>query len=76
MTVPADALLFRAGGLQVGVVSDGNAQLVPVKIGRDYGDKVEITSGLDANDQVILDPSDSLVSDMPVQIQAPKKAKS
>ncbi len=76
VTVPANTLLFRAEGLQVGVVRDGKAQLVPVKIGRDYGDKVEITSGLDANDQVILDPSDSLVSDTPVQIQAPKKAKS
>ena len=76
VTVPANTLLFRAEGLQVGVVRDGKAQLVQVKIGRDYGDKVEITSGLDANDQVILDPSDSLTSDTPVQIQAPKKAKS
>ena len=76
VTVPANTLLFRAEGLQVGVVRDGKAQLVQVKIGRDYGDKVEITSGLDANDQVILDPSDSLTSDTPVQIQAPKKTKS
>jgi RND family efflux transporter MFP subunit len=75
VTVPANTLLFRAEGLQVGVVRDGKAQLVAVKIGRDYGDRVEITSGLDANDQVILDPSDSLVSDTPVQVQAPKKAK-
>ena len=76
VTVPANTLLFRAEGLQVGVVRDGKAQLVAVKIGRDYGDKVEITSGLDASDQVILDPSDSLTSDTPVQIQPPKKAKS
>ena len=76
VTVPANTLLFRAEGLQVGIVRDGKAQLVAVKIGRDYGDKVEITSGLDANDQVILDPSDSLTSDTPVQIQAPKKTKS
>ena len=76
VTVPANTLLFRAEGLQVGIVRDGKAQLVAVKIGRDYGDKVEITSGLDANDQVILDPSDSLTSDTPVQVQPPKKAKS
>ena len=72
-TIPANTLLFRSEGLQVGIVRDGKAQLVPVKIGRDYGDKVEIISGLEANDQVILDPSDSLTSDTPVQIDAGRK---
>jgi len=37
ITVPANALLFRAEGLQAAVVHDGQAQLVPVRIGRDYG---------------------------------------
>ena len=36
-TIPANTLLFRAEGLQVAVVRDGRAQLVPVTIGRDYG---------------------------------------
>lgn len=66
-TIPANALLFRRDGLQVGVVRDGKAQLVSVRIGRDYGDKVEIVSGLGPDDRVILDPSDSLVSGTPVQ---------
>jgi RND family efflux transporter MFP subunit len=66
-TIPANALLFRREGLQVGVVRDGKAQLLPVKIGRDYGDKVEIVSGLGPDDQVIVDPSDSLVSGTPVR---------
>jgi multidrug efflux pump subunit AcrA (membrane-fusion protein) len=65
-TIPANALLFRRDGLQVGVVRDGKAQLIPVKVGRDYGDKVEIVSGLAPDDRVILDPSDSLVSGTPV----------
>jgi RND family efflux transporter MFP subunit len=67
LTIPANALLFRRDGLQVGIVRDGKAQLVSVKIGRDYGDKVEIVSGLGPDDGVILDPSDSLVSGTPVQ---------
>ena len=46
VTVPANALLFRAEGLQVAVVQDGRAELVPVTIGRDYGTTVEIVSGL------------------------------
>src|SRR5881628_2492182 len=67
-TVPANALLFRAEGLQVAVVQDGRAQLVPVTIGRDYGTTVEIAAGLQPTDQVIVAPSDSLTSGTPVRI--------
>ena len=68
VTIPASTLLFRAEGLRVGVVRDGHAQLVPVKIGRDYGRSVEIVSGLSPADAVILDPPDSLVSGTPVRL--------
>ena len=41
----------------------GRAELVPVKLGRDYGGTVEVVAGLHASlDAVILDPADSLVS--------------
>jgi RND family efflux transporter MFP subunit len=66
VTIPSNTLLFRAEGLRVGVVRDGRVQLVPVTIGQDFGNAVEITSGLTATDEVILDPSDSLVSGMEV----------
>src|ERR1700723_2286977 len=62
VTVPANTLLFRKEGLQAAVVRNGHAQLVAVTIGRDYGEKVEILSGLQTSDAVITDPSDSLVS--------------
>jgi RND family efflux transporter MFP subunit len=68
VTVPANTLLFRAEGLQVAVVRDGQAQLVPVTIGRDYGTTVEIVSGLQPADQVIVSPSDSLTSGTRVRI--------
>jgi len=68
VTVPSNTLLFRREGLQVGVVRDGKAELVPVKIGRDYGSTVEIVAGLHPADDVILDPSDSLISGTPVKI--------
>jgi RND family efflux transporter MFP subunit len=71
VTVPSNTLIFRKDGLQVALVRDGKAQLVPVKIGRDYGDKVEIVSGLKTADDVILDPADSLVGGSAVQIKAP-----
>jgi hypothetical protein len=62
-------LLFRAEGLGVGVVRDGQVQLVPVQVGRDYGAKVEITAELTPQDQVILNPSDSLAQGERVQIE-------
>ena len=69
MTLPSNVLLFRAEGLRVGVVQDGRVQLVPVQVGHDYGAKVEITSGLTPQDQVILNPSDSLAQGERVQVE-------
>ncbi|MGC2399049.1 MAG: efflux RND transporter periplasmic adaptor subunit [Acidobacteriaceae bacterium] len=68
MTLPANTLLFRAEGLRVGVVRDGRAQLVPIEIGHDYGAKVEVISGLAPQDQVILNPPDSLSEGEMVQV--------
>lgn len=69
VTIPANTLLFRSEGLRVGVVRNGRAELVPVKIGRDYGATVEVVSGLQTGDAVITDPGDSLTSGTPVRIQ-------
>jgi len=68
VTIPSNTLIFRKEGLQVGLVRDGKADLVPVKISRDYGNSVEIVSGLQPKDAVIVDPSDSLVAGMPVRL--------
>jgi RND family efflux transporter MFP subunit len=68
VTIPSNTLIFRKEGLQVGLVSNGKAELVPVKISRDYGNSVEILSGLKPTDAVIVDPSDSLVAGMPVRL--------
>jgi RND family efflux transporter MFP subunit len=69
VTIPSNALLFRAEGLRVGVVQGDRVQLVPVTIGHDFGSSVEITSGLSPADEVILDPSDSLASGIEVHPQ-------
>ena len=69
VTIPSNALLFRAEGLRVGVIRGDRVQLVPVTIGHDFGSLVEITSGLTASDAVILDPSDSLASGVEVRPQ-------
>ena len=61
-TIPSNALLFRSEGLRVGVVRNGRTQLIPVVLGRDFGDSVEIVSGLSPNEAVIVNPSDSIIS--------------
>jgi multidrug efflux pump subunit AcrA (membrane-fusion protein) len=68
MIVRANTLLFRSEGLRVGVVRNGRAELVPITIGVDYGESVQVTSGLTLKDQVIVSPSDSLISGTPVRI--------
>src|SRR5580658_10383377 len=68
LTIPANTLLFRSEGLRVGVVRNGHAELVPITIGRDYGATVEVVTGLQPTDQVIVNPSDSLTGGTPVQV--------
>ena len=47
------------------------AELVAITIGSDYGNEVEVVPGVSADDTVILDPADSLVTGTPVQIREP-----
>jgi RND family efflux transporter MFP subunit len=66
--LPVNTLLFRSEGLQVGIVKDGNVALTTVTPGHDFGDQIEIVAGLKSNDQVIINPPDSIVSGQKVQI--------
>jgi RND family efflux transporter MFP subunit len=73
-TLPANAVLFRSEGPQVGVVSeDGKVELRPIKLGRDLGNTVEVLAGLDWKDRIILNPPDSLISGMTVAIGEKKR---
>ena len=67
--IPVSAILFRQEGLRIGVVRPGNkAQLMPVVLGKDYGTEVEVVSGITPDDQVIMDPPDSLISGTVVRV--------
>jgi RND family efflux transporter MFP subunit len=75
LTLPANTLLFRAEGPQVGVVtSGGKVELRKVALGRDFGPTIEILSGVSSNEQVILNPADSLVSGGTVKMAEPQPA--
>jgi RND family efflux transporter MFP subunit len=71
VTVPTNTLLFRSEGLSVAVVRNGQAKLLPVTIGHDYGSTVEVMSSLTADESVIIDPSDSILDGSPVQVTEP-----
>jgi membrane fusion protein (multidrug efflux system) len=78
LTVPSDTVLFRAQGLQVGVVGpDDIVQLRSVIEGRDFGQTVEILSGVTPSDRVIINPSDSLIGGIKVRVagDSPEEAK-
>jgi RND family efflux transporter MFP subunit len=70
LTLPSNTLIFRSQGLQVATVVANKVHLVPVKIGNDMGATVEIASGLQPSDKVIVDPSDSIAEGQPVKIAA------
>jgi len=68
LLLPVNALLFRSEGLRVGIVRDGKVVLTAVTPGHDFGNQIEIVSGLKPDDQVIVNPPDSIVNGQQVQI--------
>ena len=72
ITIPVNAMLFRAEGPQVAVVDkDGKVHLRPISIGRDFGATLEILGGLDVSDRIIINPSDSLEEGQQVHVAKP-----
>ena len=49
-------------------MQDGKASLVPIVLGRDFGSDVEVVSGLSGQENVMVNPPDSLVEGEQVQI--------
>jgi RND family efflux transporter MFP subunit len=66
--LPVNTLIFRSEGLHVGIVKDGKVELSAVTPGHDLGDQIEIVSGLKSNDQVIVNPPDSIIAGQHVEI--------
>jgi RND family efflux transporter MFP subunit len=66
--IPVNTLIFRSQGLHVGVVKDGKVVLTTVTAGHDFGNQIEIVSGLKPDDQVIINPPDSIVHGQQVKV--------
>ena len=76
LSVPPSALIFTKAGLRVATVSaDNKVVLKTVVIGRDYGNKVELSSGLEETDRVIESPPDGVTDGdvVKVAVTEPKK---
>jgi multidrug efflux pump subunit AcrA (membrane-fusion protein) len=69
--VPVSTLIFRSQGLQVAVVKNGSVLLTPVTPGHDFGEQIEIVSGLQGDESLIVNPPDSIVSGEKVQVVQP-----
>ena len=67
-TVPVNTLLFRSEGLRVVSVKDNKATLLPLTLGRDFGTEVEVLTGLNGDERLIVNPPDSIVSGQPVRL--------
>jgi RND family efflux transporter MFP subunit len=66
--IPVNTLLFRTEGLRVGIVRDGKVVLTTVTPGHDFGNEIEIVAGLKSDDQIIVNPPDSIVQGQQVQV--------
>jgi RND family efflux transporter MFP subunit len=66
--LPVNTLIFRSEGLHIAAVKDGKVVLTAVTPGHDFGNQIEIVAGLKPDDQVIVNPPDSIVAGQAVQI--------
>jgi RND family efflux transporter MFP subunit len=66
--IPVNTLIFRSQHVQVGVIRDGKAVLADLTVGHDFGSEIEVVAGLKADDSVVVNPPDSLVTGQPVNV--------
>jgi RND family efflux transporter MFP subunit len=71
LMVPANAIIFNNGGLQVAVVEDGVVHLRTITVARDFGTQVEVRDGVKAGDQVVLNPTVDLTDGRHVETRTP-----
>lgn len=77
MTIPSNALLIRSQGVQVATLDpQGAVKLLSVKIGRNFGETVEVLDGVKPNDVLVLNPSDSIADGDKVAVAPPAKSAS
>lgn len=74
LRIPAIALIVRGDGTQVARVVNNQVELVPVRIGRDFGTSVEVSGDINAGDAVVVNPAESIADGMAVRATARGKS--
>jgi RND family efflux transporter MFP subunit len=76
LLIPGDTLVVRSDGPQVAVVRpDATVHFTRIQLGRDYGDRLEVLSGLQEGQQLAVNPSDEVREGVKVNpVAAPEKA--
>lgn len=69
LSIPSNTLLFRRDGMQVAIVRNGRIHLQSVTIGKDNGRSVQISTGVEPSDQIVIDPSDSIAEGEQVHVE-------
>jgi RND family efflux transporter MFP subunit len=71
LLIPGDTLVVRSDGPQVAVVAPGGAvHFTRIQLGRDYGDRIEVISGLEEGQQLAVNPSDAIREGVKVDVVA------
>ena len=69
LKLPVNAIIFKTDGLQVATVEHGDRiALKTVALGRDFGSTIEVVSGLDPRDAVVINPPDSIAEGQTVRV--------
>jgi RND family efflux transporter MFP subunit len=71
LQIPSGTLVIRGSGIQVATVDEqGKVALKPVRLGRNFGERVEVLDGVNARDRLVLNPADSIANGDQVVVQA------
>jgi RND family efflux transporter MFP subunit len=70
LTVPTSALIFEAEGMQIGVVQGDKVHFHKVTLGRDFGNTVEVLTGITGDDRVVTNPGERISDGGTVQVAA------
>lgn len=71
LLVSSNTLIIRSTGPIVALIRDGKVHMTKITLGRDYGQEVEVLTGLSEGDQLVVNPGDDIADGISVRIAAP-----
>jgi RND family efflux transporter MFP subunit len=76
IVVPANAFLFRKEGPQVATIENKDRiHWQNIRVGRDFGDRIEVIDGLKENSKVVMNPTDDLREGIQVEVKSTEESK-